>query len=182
MLLWFHQTHVKNEFFIGVHAELEHCPSVIMITRVTTTHHTLFVEVDLGVIDPLVHLVFRNLKPSMATWLQLQQVVFAELFSMKSLLCPLMTVNMERLFPGTVLVLESAHPLPNCSYQWRLLFAVLWQLFSVICCVCVLQRSDEKISDDKASKELRRQVGQIAVRESFDSTLQLWKVFEQTGL
>jgi hypothetical protein len=38
--------------------------------------------------------------PTMAAWLQLQQALFVELILMKLLLCPLMTVNAEQLFPG----------------------------------------------------------------------------------
>jgi hypothetical protein len=38
------------------------------------------VDVDMKIIDPLVHLVLGNLKSSMARWLQLQQALFAELF------------------------------------------------------------------------------------------------------
>jgi hypothetical protein len=68
--------------------ELKHCPSIVILARVTTTH-MLSVEADVGVVDPVVHLVLGDLKPSMAAWLQFQQVLFAELFSMKSLLCAL---------------------------------------------------------------------------------------------
>jgi hypothetical protein len=112
---------------IGVHMELEQFSPQsqrqrFVITTLTTNGMKL-VKINGGVRNPQICLVLGNLEPSLAAWLELQQALFCEFFSMKPLLCPLMTIDVEQLFPCRVLVSKFAHPSPNCGCQ-RLLLRV----------------------------------------------------------
>jgi hypothetical protein len=66
--------------FIGIHMEQLKLGHALVVITIVTTNGTLLVKVDVGVGNPLIDLALGNLEPSLAAWLELQQVLFRESF------------------------------------------------------------------------------------------------------